>query len=74
MSQPALHINLWLGFKEAFAKSSASSMRVAADQGGPRAAGSGKRRKEDKYTLEAALDQPCKFQGTPSRVATHSMR
>jgi hypothetical protein len=46
---------------------------VAADQGGPGAAGSGQRRKEYKYTLEAALDQPCKFHSTLSRIATHSM-
>jgi hypothetical protein len=54
-------------------KGSASSKRVAADQGGPGAAGSGQGRKEGKYTLDAALDQPCKFHSTPSREATHSM-
>jgi hypothetical protein len=74
VSQPTLHINLWLGFKEAFTKSSASSKRVAAGQGGPRAAGSGQRRKEDKYTLETGLDQSCKFHSTPGRGATHSTR
>jgi hypothetical protein len=34
---------------------------VAADQGGPSAAGGGQSRKEGKYTLDATLDQPCKF-------------
>jgi hypothetical protein len=32
------------------------------------------RRREDKYTLEAALDQPCKFHNTLGRIATHSTR
>jgi hypothetical protein len=45
---------------------------MAADQGGPGAVGSGQRRKEDKYTLDATLDQPCKFHNTPDREATHS--
>jgi hypothetical protein len=74
VSQPALHVNLWLDFKEALIKSPTGSKRVTADQGGSVAAGSGQRRKEDKYTLEAALLQPCKLHCTPSRVATHSMR
>jgi hypothetical protein len=39
-----------------------------------RAAGSGQRCKEHRYTLDAALDQPCKFHSTPGREATHSMR
>jgi hypothetical protein len=38
------------------------------------AAGSSQGRKEGKYTLDAALDQPCKFHSTPGRAATHSMR
>jgi hypothetical protein len=29
---------------------------------------------KDKYTLEAELDQPCRFHSTPGRVATHSTR
>jgi hypothetical protein len=74
VSQLPLHVNLWLGFKEAFAKSTASSKRAAADQGGPRAADGGQRRKEDKYTLDATLDQPCKFHNTSGRVAIHSTR
>jgi hypothetical protein len=48
--------------------------RVAADQGGSGASVSGQRRREDKYTLEAAPDQPCKFHSTPGRIATHSTR
>jgi hypothetical protein len=52
-------------------KGSASSKRAAADQEGG-AAGSGQGRKEGKYTLDAALDQPCKFHSTPGREATHS--
>jgi hypothetical protein len=59
---------------KALAKSSASSKRMAVDQGGPGAAGSGQRHKEDKYTLHAALDQPCKFHSTPGREVTHSTR
>jgi hypothetical protein len=59
---------------KALAKGSTSSKRAAADQGGPRVAGSGQGRKEGKYTLDAALDKPCKFHSTPSREATHSMR
>jgi hypothetical protein len=55
-------------------KGSASSKPVAADQGGPGAAGSGQGRKEGKYTLKAELDQPCKFHSTPGREATHSTR
>jgi hypothetical protein len=47
---------------------------MAADQGGSGAADSGQRRKEDRYTLDAALDQPCKFHSTPGREATHSTR
>jgi hypothetical protein len=54
-------------------KGSASSKRAAADQGVPRAAGSGQGRKKGTYTLEAALDQSCKFHSTPGREATHSM-
>jgi hypothetical protein len=56
MSRLALHVNLWLDFEEAFAKSSTSSKRVAANQGGSGAAGSSQRRKQDKYTLDAVLD------------------
>jgi hypothetical protein len=56
------------------AKSSASSKRMAVDQGGLGAAGIGQRRKVDKYTLDAALDQPCKFRSTPGREAAHSTR
>jgi hypothetical protein len=59
---------------KALAKSSASSKRMAVDQGGLGAAGSGQRRKVDKYTLDAALDQPCKFRSTPGREAAHSTR
>jgi hypothetical protein len=36
--------------------------------------GGGQGRKEGKYTLDAALDQPCKFHSTPGREATHSTR
>jgi hypothetical protein len=53
-------------------KGSASSKRAAADQGGLGAAGSGQGRKEGKYTLDAVLDQPCKFHSTPDREGTHS--
>jgi hypothetical protein len=56
------------------AKSSASSKRMAVDQGGPRAVGSGQRCREGKYTLNAALDQPCRFHSTAGREATHSTR
>jgi hypothetical protein len=59
---------------KALSKGSASSKRAAADQGGPGAAGNGQGRKEGKYTLDAALDQPCKFHGTPGREVTHSTR
>jgi hypothetical protein len=55
-------------------KGSPSSKRAAADQGGPGAAGCGQGRKEGKYTLDAALDQLCKFHNTPDREATHSTR
>jgi hypothetical protein len=58
---------------KALPKGSASSKRVVADQGGPGTAGSGHGRKEGKYTLDAALNQPCKFHSTPGREATHSM-
>jgi hypothetical protein len=47
---------------------------VVADQGGSGATGSGQRRKEEKYTLEATLDQPYKFHSTHGRVATQSTR
>jgi hypothetical protein len=70
--QPALHIHLWLDHMKMVPKGSASSKRVAADQGGPGAAGGGQGHKEGKYTLNAALDQPCKFHSTPGREATHS--
>jgi hypothetical protein len=69
-----VHVNLWLDFKEALVESSASSKRMEIDQGGSGAAGGGQRRKGDKYTLDAALDQPCRFHSTPGREATHSMR
>jgi hypothetical protein len=36
--------------------------------------GDGQGRKEGKYTLDAALDEPCKFHSTPGREATHSTR
>jgi hypothetical protein len=55
-------------------KGPASSKRAAIDQGGPGATGGGQGRKEGKYTLNAALDQPCKFHSTPGREATHSTR
>jgi hypothetical protein len=55
-------------------KGSASSKRAAADQGSSGATDSGHGCKEGKYTLDAALDQPCKFHSTPGREATHSMR
>jgi hypothetical protein len=56
------------------AKGSASSKEATAGQGGLGAAGSGQRRKEGKYTLDAALDQPCKLHSTPDREATNSTR
>jgi hypothetical protein len=59
---------------KAITKGSASSKRAVVDQGVSRAAGSDQGCKEGKYTLDAALDQPCKFHSTPSREATHSMR
>jgi hypothetical protein len=68
----ALHIHLWLDHVETSPRGSASSKRAASDQGGPGAAGSGHGRKEGKYTLDAVLDQPCKFHTSPSREATHS--
>jgi hypothetical protein len=70
----ALHIHLWLDHAEAFPRGSASSKRAASDQGGPGAAGSGHGCKEGKYTLDATLDQPCKFHTSPGREATHSTR
>jgi hypothetical protein len=70
----ALHIHLWLDHMKALPKGSASTKRAASDQGGPGATGSSQGRKEGKYTLDAALDQPCKFHNTPSREATHSTR
>jgi hypothetical protein len=70
----ALHIHLWLDHVDAFPRGSASSKRAASDQGGPGAAGSSHGRKEGKYTLDAALDQPCKFHTSPGREATHSTR
>jgi hypothetical protein len=70
----ALHIHLWLDHVEAFPKGFASSKRATSDQGGPGVAGSGQGHKEGKYTLDAALDQPCKFHNTPGREATHSTR
>jgi hypothetical protein len=69
-----LHIHLWLDHVKTSSRGSASSKRVASDQGGPGAAGSGHGRKEGKYTLDAALDQPCKFHASPGREATHSTR
>jgi hypothetical protein len=71
---PALHIHLWLDHVEAFPRGSASSKRAASDQGGPGAASSSQGRKEDKYTFDAALDQPCKFHNSSGREATHSTR
>jgi hypothetical protein len=41
---------------EVLVKSSASSKQMVVDQGGLRATGSGQRRKEDRYTLDASLD------------------
>jgi hypothetical protein len=70
----ALHIHLWLDHVKTSPRGSASSKRAASDQGGPGAAGSGHGRKEGKYTLDAALDQPCKFHTSPGREATHSTR
>jgi hypothetical protein len=70
----ALHIHLWLDHAEMLPRGSASSKRAASDQGGPGAVGSGHGRKEGKYTLNAALDQPCKFHTSPGREATHSTR
>jgi hypothetical protein len=72
--QPALHIHLWLDHMKKLPKGPASSKRAAADQRGPGAAGGGQGRKEGKYTLDAALDQPCKFHSTPGWEATHSTR
>jgi hypothetical protein len=72
--QPALHIHLWLDHMKTVPRGSASSKRAAANQGGPGVAGSGQGLKEGKYTLEAALDQPCKFHSSPGREATHSTR
>jgi hypothetical protein len=54
----ALHIHLWLDHAETLPRGSASSKRAASNQGGPGATGSGHERKEGKYTLDAALDQP----------------
>jgi hypothetical protein len=68
----ALHIHLWLDHAQTTSRGSASSKRVASDRGGPGAAGSGHGRKEVKYTLDATLDQPCKFHTSPGREATHS--
>jgi hypothetical protein len=70
--QPALHIHLWLDHMKTLPRGPASSKRAATDQGGPGAAGGGQGRKEGKYTLDAALDQLCKFHSTPGREATHS--
>jgi hypothetical protein len=72
VSQPALHVNLWLNFKEAFTKNSTGSKQAAADQGSTGAAGAGQRHKGDKYTLEMVLDQPCKFHSSPGQLATHT--
>jgi hypothetical protein len=72
--QSALHIHLWLDHMKTLTRGPASSKRAATDQGGPGAAGSVQGRKEGKYTLDAALDQPCKFHSTPGREADHSMR
>jgi hypothetical protein len=58
----ALHIHLWLDHIK------------TSSRGGPGAVGSGHGRKEGKYTLDAALDQPCKFHTSPGREATHSTR
>jgi hypothetical protein len=70
----ALHIHLWLDHVKTSPRGSASLMRAASDQGGPGAARSSHGRKEGKYTLDAALDQPCKFHTSPGREATHSTR
>jgi hypothetical protein len=59
---------------KALTKGSASLKRAAADQGGPWAADNDQGRKEGNYTLDAALDQPCKFHSTPDREATHPTR
>jgi hypothetical protein len=67
-----LHIHLWLDHIKTSPRGSASSKRAASDQGGPGAAGSDHGRKEGKYTLDAVLDQPCKFHTSPGREATHS--
>jgi hypothetical protein len=56
---------------KALSKGSTSSKRATADQGGPGATGSGQGCKKGKYTLDAVLDQPCKFHSTPGREATH---
>jgi hypothetical protein len=72
--QPALHVHLWLDHMKTITKGSTSSKRAAADQGGSGAVGGGQGRKEGKYTLDAALDHPCKFHNTPGREATHSTR
>jgi hypothetical protein len=69
---PALHIHLWLDHVKTSSRGPASSKRAASDQGGPGAAGSGHGRKEGKYTLDAALDQPCKFHTSLGREVTHS--
>jgi hypothetical protein len=65
--QPALHVHLWLDHMKVLTNGSASSKRAVADQGGPEAAGSGQGGKEGKYTLDAALDQSCKFHSTLGR-------
>jgi hypothetical protein len=70
----ALHIHLWLDHTKTVPRGCANSKRAASDQGGPGAAHSGHGRKEGKYTLDAALDQPCKFHTSPGREATHSTR
>jgi hypothetical protein len=57
---------------KALSKGSASSKEAAANEGGPGASSNVQGHKEGKYTLDAALDQPCKFHSTPSREATHS--
>jgi hypothetical protein len=72
--QPALHIHLWLDHMKTLPRGPASSKRAAIDQGGPGAAGGGQGRKEGKYTLDTAVDHPCKFHSTPGREATHSTR
>jgi hypothetical protein len=70
----ALHIHLWLDHVKTSPRGSASSKRAASNQEGPGAAGSGHGPKEGKYTLDAALDQLCKFLTSPGREATHSTR